>query len=127
MLLAVTVLCVELNKDSEDGLMDENYLLQDDRRELTDALRNAQQVLLQSWNISADARKGATAIEVVLAKAGLVTDPIPSPVMDLSTPAQQYHIPSQTPVWSMGEFLGSEFPHFNSWVGESYGRIRPLD
>ena len=116
MLLAVTILCVDLNKDFEDGLMGENYLLQDGRRELTDALRNAQQVLLQSWNISADARKGVTAITLVLSKAGLVTDLMPSPVVDMSNTAHQYHFPSQTPVWSMGEFLGSEFPHFNSWV-----------
>jgi hypothetical protein len=115
LLLAVTVLCVDLNKDSEDGLMNESYWNQDSRRELAEALRSAQSILLQSWSISADARKGATAVEVVLSKAGLGTDTTERTNMGIGD-ATQICFPPQTPSWSLEEFLGAEFPPFQSWV-----------
>jgi hypothetical protein len=115
MLLAVTVLCVDLNRDLDDGLMSDGYWEQGDRRELADALRSAQRILLQSWSISADARKAATAIEVVLSKAGLVTETSTAADTVLGQHAQQY-FPQNTPLWSLEEFLGSDFPQFQSWV-----------
>jgi hypothetical protein len=113
MLLAVTVLCVDLNRDFDDGLMSDGYWDQGDRRELADALRSAQRILLQSWSISADARKAAAGIEVVLSKAGLVTETSTAADTVLGQEAQQY-FPQNTPLWSLEEFLGSDFPQFQS-------------
>lgn len=108
MLLAVTVLCVDLNRDFDDGLMG-------DCSELTDALRSAQRILLQSWSISADARKASTAIEVVLSKEGLVTKQNTAANTVLDQQAQHY-FPQNTPLRSLEDFLGPDFPHFQPWV-----------
>lgn len=110
MLLAVTVLCVDLNRDFDDGIIGEGYWEQVDRNELVDALRSAQSNLLQSWNISADARKAATAIAVVLSKAGLLTAQNTADTV-LGQPAEQC-FPQNSPLFSLEGFLGPEFPQF---------------
>lgn len=108
MLLAVTVLCVDLNREFDGGIMG-------DCSELTDALRSAQRVLLQSWSISADARKASTAIDVVLSKEGLVTKQNTAANTVLDQQAQHY-FPQNTPLRSLEDFLGPDFPQFQPWV-----------
>lgn len=108
MLLAVTVICVDLNRDFDDGLMG-------DSRELTNALRAAQRILLQSWSISADARKASTAIDVVLSKECLSTkqNAAMNTVLDQQS---QHYFPQNTPLRSLEDFLGPDFPQFQPWV-----------
>ena len=108
MLLAVTVICVDLNRDFDDGLVG-------DCSELTDALRAAQRILLQSWSISADARKASTAIDVVLSKEGLVTKQNSAANSVLDQQAHNY-FPQGTPLRSLEDFLGPDFPQFQPWV-----------
>ncbi|KIW05313.1 hypothetical protein, variant [Verruconis gallopava] len=114
MLLAVTVLCIDLNTDVDDGLISDGYWAQGDRSIIAEALRAAQRILLQSWNISANARKAATAIEVVLSKAGLTTEQSVASEAVLGQQAPQYLTQNASP-WSLEEFLSPEFPEFQSW------------
>lgn len=86
-----------------------------DCSELTDALRSAQRILLQSWSISADARKASTAIDVVLSKEGLVTKQNTAANTVLDQQAQHY-FPQNTPLRSLEDFLGPDFPQFQPWV-----------
>jgi transcription factor-like protein len=115
MLLAAAVLCVDLNRDLEDGLINEKYWEEGNRKEIFEALRNAQRVLKKSWSVSAESRKGAAAIAVVLSKAGLCSDNEPNEYVLHGSQTQQFIVP-QAPAWSLEEFLGSGFPHFQDWV-----------
>lgn len=71
LLLGAMVLCVDLNLDLQAGMNEADLLKDPEKIQVIEALRGAQQILLQSWGLSSDSRKGAAAIGVILERFGI--------------------------------------------------------
>jgi hypothetical protein len=106
LLLGAMVLCVDLNLDLQEESHDEDLLQNPDRIKILEALRVAQDILLQSWDSSSDSRKGYTAIGIILGKFGITDNSSLS-----GDPSSATH----SPLWSVEEFV-SRFPQGQAWA-----------
>jgi hypothetical protein len=109
LLLGAMVLCVDLNLDLQGQLNEEDSLQSTDRIKIIEALRGAQDILLQSWDSSSDSRKGATTIGIILGKFGIASHSSLNGNLG-STP-----VAANSPTWCMEEFI-SRFPQGQNWA-----------
>jgi hypothetical protein len=109
LLLGAMVLCVDLNLDLQGNLNEEDPLQNMDRTKIIEALREAQDILLQSWESSSNSRKGSTAIAIILGKFGVASH------LSLDGNLGSATIAALSPSWCLEEFI-SRFPQGHAWA-----------